>query len=232
MIPATAAATVFLKATLGGVCVATSFVLCNSYRVVYKKKSITCVIKMAGMEISRAELHYVGTGVTSNHLPPVFVLDSGLKTIFNVGREEDCDLVLNSPTQQEMVSRLHARLSYVSAVQDKKGLAYWKLTDHKSTNGMLYNGVRSVECKLNDGDLITFGGARTAALGGLPPEKAKKSIYCYRFHVSSHDSTASTPGTHAHVPARACVPCNGHSLQQPFCSDPCYQCTQMLKSGM
>lgn len=68
-----------------------------------------------------------------------------------VGRQADCDLVIDDPS----VSKLHARLHWDSA----RGMC--TLKDLESTNGTLLNGSATVkkELTLRDGDIISFGHA-------------------------------------------------------------------------
>jgi len=79
--------------------------------------------------------------------PPLrFMLPSGTKKSFTIGRDTACDLVLSDMT----VSRSHAGLSRVA-----EG---WLLTDAGSTNGTRLNGWRVTEpVPLRAGDEIMFG---------------------------------------------------------------------------
>jgi hypothetical protein len=57
-----------------------------------------------------------------------------------------------------------------------------QVEDLQSTNGLLHNGIRASEAFLNDGDTITFGGAKSAAFNQPPQPTATKSIYVYSCH--------------------------------------------------
>jgi pSer/pThr/pTyr-binding forkhead associated (FHA) protein len=49
--------------------------------------------------------------------------------------------------------------------------AFWfsrQLLDLNSTNGILHNGIRVSEVQLSDGDIITFGGGKSAELNAPP----------------------------------------------------------------
>jgi hypothetical protein len=65
----------------------------------------------------RARLCYDGPTLEScdGHLPQTFELDPDVKRTVDVGREVVEGLVLDSPSQSLMISRLHCRLSYCSA---------------------------------------------------------------------------------------------------------------------
>ena len=56
-----------------------------------------------------------------------------------------------------------------------------QLQDLQSTNGVIHNGVRVSEVLLAHGDRITFGGARSTAVGAAPGPKAPQSIYSFLF---------------------------------------------------
>jgi len=79
--------------------------------------------------------------------PPLrFMLPSGTKKSFTIGRDDACDLVLSDMT----VSRSHAGLRRVADG--------WVLTDAGSTNGTRLNGWRVTEpVPLRAGDEIMFG---------------------------------------------------------------------------
>jgi hypothetical protein len=77
---------------------------------------------------------------------PAFVLPSGTKTIFTIGRDAACDLVLYDVT----VSRTHAGL--------RREAGAWLLSDAGSMNGTRLNGWRVTEpVPLRAGDRVTFG---------------------------------------------------------------------------
>lgn len=57
-----------------------------------------------------------------------------------------------------------------------------QIEDLQSTNGLLHNGIRTSEAFLNDGDTITFGGAKSADFNQPPQPTATKSIYVYSCH--------------------------------------------------
>jgi hypothetical protein len=78
--------------------------------------------------------------------PPAFVLPSGTKDSFTIGRDAACDLVLYDMT----VSRTHAGL--------RREAGAWVLTDAGSTNGTRLNGWRVSEpVPVRAGDRVTFG---------------------------------------------------------------------------
>jgi hypothetical protein len=78
--------------------------------------------------------------------PPAFVLPSGTKDSFTIGRDAACDLVLYDMT----VSRTHAGL--------RREAGAWLLSDAGSTNGTRLNGWRVTEpVPLRAGDRVTFG---------------------------------------------------------------------------
>ena len=62
---------------------------------------------------------------------------------------------------------------------------------------------RPLACSLLSGDRITFGGARTAALNGLPIINAKKSIYNFSLQIGQRDeATCLCPDAGTPVEAR------------------------------
>ena len=69
-----------------------------------------------------------------------------LKDSLSLGREPECDVVLNDPA----VSSRHARL-----LKDRDG---WTLADLGSSNGTLVNGAEIQKVNLGTGDLIEIGG--------------------------------------------------------------------------
>ena len=75
----------------------------------------------------------------------------------------DGGLVLDSEHQKLMISRSHAQLQHA----DGK----WKVRDVGSTNGLLVNGVKRSEAVLQDGDIVTFGGARGCEIDQRPGAK-------------------------------------------------------------
>jgi hypothetical protein len=78
--------------------------------------------------------------------PLAFVLPSGTKASFTIGRDAACDLVLDDMT----VSRRHAGL--------RREAGAWLLSDAGSTNGTRLNGWRVTEpVPLRAGDRVTFG---------------------------------------------------------------------------
>jgi hypothetical protein len=85
----------------------------------------------------------------ARHRPPpplAFVLPSGTKASFTIGRDAACDLVLYDMT----VSRRHAGL--------RREADAWLLSDAGSTNGTRLNGWRVTEpVPLRAGDRVTFG---------------------------------------------------------------------------
>jgi hypothetical protein len=78
--------------------------------------------------------------------PLAFVLPSGTRDSFTIGRDAACDLVLPDMT----VSRSHAGL--------RREAGGWLLSDAGSTNGTRLNGWRITEpVPLRAGDKVTFG---------------------------------------------------------------------------
>ena len=139
---------------------------------------------------TRAELHYHGEAPTGEGLPAIVVLDPE-ESVLEVGREDGCGMLLDSPAQKNsMISRRHATLHY------DKHSGQWKITDRDSTNGILHNGVKVTEQSLSDNDVITFGGARSTIEGASPGKKAPKSKYVYKFvlHDASASSSQQAPG--------------------------------------
>ena len=97
--------------------------------------------------------------------PAPFMLPSGTKSSFTIGRDADCDLVLSHMT----VSRNHAGLS--------REAGGWVLSDAGSMNGTRINGWRVTEpVPVRAGDEVRFG-----ALTLVVTEHARQP------------STASTP---------------------------------------
>lgn len=103
----------------------------------------------------RAELRYLGVPEhASSSLPAVFELRPEQHPTVEVGRDVQTSaggLLLDSPHQQLMISRTHARLSFSPAHLDKDGrpiAGQWKVTDMQSTNGLLFNGCRVMEAKV------------------------------------------------------------------------------------
>ena len=88
-------------------------------------------------------------GRLARHRPPrplAFVLPSGTKASFTIGRDAACDLVLYDMT----VSRRHAGL--------RREAGAWLLNDAGSTNGTRLNGWRVTEpVPLRAGDRVSFG---------------------------------------------------------------------------
>jgi hypothetical protein len=77
---------------------------------------------------------------------PAFVLPSGTKASFTIGRDAACDLVLYDMT----VSRTHAGL--------RREAGAWLLSDAGSMNGTRLNGWRVTEpVPLRAGDRVSFG---------------------------------------------------------------------------
>ena len=134
-----------------------------------------------------AELRYQGEAPPGDGLPAVVVLDPTQRHSLDVGRQSDCSIVLDSPAQALMISRRHATLTCDAST------GQWKLTDLKSTNGVLYNGIKVTEANLSNNDIVTFGGAKSTTVGAMPREKALRSIYVYKFVV--HDDNISSSQT-------------------------------------
>ena len=123
---------------------------------------------------NKPELRFTGpSDLVSAMLPAKITLDASHEVV--IGREVPAGVVLDSPAQSLMISRCHTRISYTS---DR----CWKLEDLQSTNGTQLNGVKVSQAVLADGDVITFGGAKSTALNKRPGPKAVKSIYTYSFH--------------------------------------------------
>jgi pSer/pThr/pTyr-binding forkhead associated (FHA) protein len=77
---------------------------------------------------------------------PAFVLPSGTRDSFTIGRDASCDLVLADMS----VSRSHAGL--------RREAGRWPLSDAGSTNGTRLNGWRVTEpVLLRPGDEVSFG---------------------------------------------------------------------------
>ena len=138
-----------------------------------------------------AVLRFAGE-VQQPGVPAEFLLDPAKRPEVVVGRGElpKGSLELDSPAQQNMISRKQAKLEYEDG--------HWRLRDSKSTNGVLLNGVRVSDAVLKDGDTITFGGARTIAVGDSIARAGNaivKSIYVYKFITSSTpDAETRAPG--------------------------------------
>jgi Inner membrane component of T3SS, cytoplasmic domain/Domain of unknown function (DUF1707) len=78
--------------------------------------------------------------------PPPFMLPSGAKDSFTIGRDPACDLVLSDMT----VSRSHAGL--------RREAGRWLLSDAGSMNGTRLNGWRVTEpVPVRAGDQVMFG---------------------------------------------------------------------------
>lgn len=73
-----------------------------------------------------------------------------------IGREPDCQIVLDSKTYQG-VSRRHAQIRPLATVSSS-GKRVWELCDLESSNGTYLNDTRIYGCyKLEPGDKIRFG---------------------------------------------------------------------------
>eukprot|EP00927_Polykrikos_kofoidii_P051948 TRINITY_DN4571_c0_g2_i1.p1 TRINITY_DN4571_c0_g2~~TRINITY_DN4571_c0_g2_i1.p1 ORF type:complete len:761 (+),score=147.26 TRINITY_DN4571_c0_g2_i1:43-2283(+) len=71
------------------------------------------------------------------------------RTVF--GRGHGCDVVMDSPTTPQMISRCH------SVIQRSKDFSH-AIIDQASLNGVLVNGTRvKGRCVLRHGDVVTFG---------------------------------------------------------------------------
>ena len=119
-------------------------------------------------------LEYIGN---CKDIPPRIDLKEGANF---VGREQETSLpnftTLNSTKQDLMVSRKHAR------IEVRKSSAV--IEDLTSTNGTQVRGLRIEPCRgvcLEDGNVVTFGGARCAKYNQSPGEKDKKSKYVFIF---------------------------------------------------
>ncbi len=109
-------------------------------------------LTVAAVLMVRAELRFLGSAEhTCPGLPAVFALNSEQPTV-DVGRVvSGGGLVLDSPHQTLMISRLHARLSFAPPHVDKEGRSvpgHWRVGDMGSTNGLLFNGCRVMEAKV------------------------------------------------------------------------------------
>jgi len=88
------------------------------------------------------QMLYPASGAAPLHFPP-----DGTCTVFTIGREANCDMVLADMT----VSRYHARLT--------RGPGEWLLADLGSTNGTMVNGWRVRQpVVVRAGDQVRFGG--------------------------------------------------------------------------
>jgi hypothetical protein len=136
----------------------------------------------AAVQRPNAWLEFCGTTPNAG-LPPRIELEG--RSIV-VGR---VDGGLDSAVQPEMVSRYHLELTYTPLD------ATWALRNKSAVNGTLLQRVgeaqsrRVQEGPVGDGDIITFGGARSTEVGQTPGERAPKSIYVYMFH------SAPAPGS-------------------------------------
>jgi hypothetical protein len=107
--------------------------------------------RMSLVQAARGRLDQARRGARrrlARHRPPLpaFVLPSGTKDSFTIGRDAACDLVLYDMT----VSRTHAGL--------RREAGAWVLTDAGSTNGTRLNGWRVSEpVPVRAGDRVTFG---------------------------------------------------------------------------
>lgn len=92
---------------------------------------------------------------------PSILLD---KPILLFGRHEECDVQLNS----KKVSRRHCVLAQVSD--------YLVVRDLGSMNGVLINGVRVAEGRLNAGDELTIGNFRYRVCGDTAAKPAPRRV--------------------------------------------------------
>ena len=84
--------------------------------------------------------------------------------------EEGLKLNLAPPESQDrMISRRHAKFYYEEGT--------WRIEDTKSTNGILVNGVKKAKATLQEGDMITFGGARQCEFDQKPRAEVCRSCY-------------------------------------------------------
>jgi pSer/pThr/pTyr-binding forkhead associated (FHA) protein len=80
--------------------------------------------------------------------PGALIFPPGAARWYTIGRERDCDLLIEDLT----VSRMHARL--------ERAADGWLLTDLGSTNGTRLNGWRIREpVRVRTGDRVAFGSA-------------------------------------------------------------------------
>ncbi|MEO2087987.1 MAG: FHA domain-containing protein [Gemmataceae bacterium] len=85
------------------------------------------------------------------------------KPILLVGRAEECDVKLNS----KKISRRHCVIAQVND--------HLVVRDLGSTNGVLINGVRMTEGRLDPGDELTIGNFRYQVCGDLRPKPVVQS---------------------------------------------------------
>lgn len=109
-------------------------------------------LTVASVLMVRAELRFLGAAEhTCPGLPAVFALNSMQPTV-DVGRVvSGGGLVLDSPQQTLMISRMHAWFSFASPHLDKEGRSVpgeWRVCDLKSTNGLLFNACRVMKAKV------------------------------------------------------------------------------------
>ena len=83
---------------------------------------------------------------------------------------------LNSDVQPGMVSRDHLEFTYTKIKSEVNGTLLKRVGEAQSR--------RVEEGPVEDGDIITFGGARSTEVGETPNKQAKKSIYEYRFTLA------------------------------------------------
>eukprot|EP01118_Nematostelium_gracile_P011478 TRINITY_DN4075_c0_g1_i3.p1 TRINITY_DN4075_c0_g1~~TRINITY_DN4075_c0_g1_i3.p1 ORF type:complete len:104 (-),score=37.91 TRINITY_DN4075_c0_g1_i3:26-337(-) len=76
---------------------------------------------------------------------------------------------------ERMISRNHASIQS----SEQEGQTKWTITDSNSVNGVFVNDVKIKEAELKNGDLITFGGGATAAVGAI--RKQPESEFVYQF---------------------------------------------------
>lgn len=91
----------------------------------------------------------------ANAVPRIIALSEFGKDTVTFGREEDNDIVLNSP----LVSRKHGRFVL-------KG-GNWRIEDSASTNGLIYNNASIAIKALGDGDLIRIDDGVEAMAEGV-----------------------------------------------------------------
>lgn len=93
-----------------------------------------------------------------------------MKTIYTIGRDESCDIVIYDET--DITSRMHATIRY-----DNKGKLF--LSDH-STNGTYLNSerlVQGVEVQVNRGDVISFANIAVLDWNAIPKKKNYRILW-------------------------------------------------------
>lgn len=110
---------------------------------------------MTGREAITAFLRQLPVGDLPQSKPFLYPLP--LDQIITVGRDLDCQIVLDSQ-QYGAVSRRHAEIRPQATAQSRMGLPVWWICDLNSANGTYVNGQRLQGCQvLQVGDRILLG---------------------------------------------------------------------------